>query len=193
MPLYLKDIKRELQKDKYLKGRKKDGSYKFEPPSIVSRQLKDYTNLKITKFDQVIRQGIKSIDFSGMVNSETTSGLKYRVTVRFLNILFNKQESPETTVRAKDQEDEVIFYGTPDIKNNSVMLRCQCNDFRHRFEHELADASALIGAPRKYKRLTPIWPIGRPYANSTHKIGVCKHIHSMLFYLKSKKIISGSL
>jgi hypothetical protein len=192
MPVMLKDIKKELQSDRYKKGKNKDGSYKYTPPSLVSRKLSDYTNLKVSKFDQVVRQGVKAIDYSGMVNSEETVGLKYRVTVRFLSLLFSGEMSPKTDIMTSDQNGDIIYHALPDVKLNPMMLKCSCPDFRHRFEHELADVDALIGAPRKYKRKTPLWPIGRPYANSTHKVGICKHIHSMLMYLKGKKLLKGA-
>lgn len=192
MPVLLRNIKKELQSDRYKKGRKDDGSYKHRPPNLVSRQLKDYSILPITKLDTILRRGIKAVDYSGMVKSETTAGMKYRVTVRFLNIPFADAASETTDISGEDSNGNVIYYGVPNTKESPLMLKCSCQDFRHRFEHELNDVDALIGAPRKYKRKTPLWPLGAPYANSTHKLGICKHIHSMLLHLKGKKLIRGA-
>ena len=200
MSVFLKDIKKELQADRYKKGRNKDGSWKYEPPSLLSRQIKDYPKLLVSKFDQIVRQGIKSIDYSAMIKSETGvqdkktgAALKYRVTVRFMDMLFNKEMSAETDIMTTDANGDIIYHQLPHVRENPVMLKCSCPDFRHRWEWELADQKALIGAPRKYKRETPLWPVGRPYANSAHKLGVCKHIHSMIQFLRSRKLLRGTL
>ena len=198
MSVFLKDIKKELQADRYKKGKKKDGSFKYEPPYIVSRQIKDYPKLQVMGFEQVNIVGMKSIEYratvkseTGVENKETGAALSYSVTVRFLKILFSNDMSADADIMVQNSDGDNIYHGLPHVKDNPVMLKCSCPDFRHRFEWELHDQKALIGAPRKYKRATKIWPIGAPYANSTHKIGVCKHIHSMIQYLKSKKLIRG--
>lgn len=190
MPILLKFIKKELSKDADKKGVGPDGDYKHKPPRIVSRKLTDYTKLKILKLDRALRVGLKAIDFSGVVPSENTPGKKYRVTVRFTKVVYSNSQTEAIKNAAKMDDNKVVYYKTPTIGSNPVMLKCSCDDFRHRFEHQLADVDALIGAPRKYKRKTPLWPIGYPYANSTDKVGMCKHVYSMVIYLKAKKLIT---
>lgn len=183
MPLFLKDIKKILAQDKDKVGRDADGDYKFKPPRIISRRLIDYAKLKVTALEKSLRVGVKIIDFSGIVPSETTVGKKYRVTVRFNDIMFSDKKNKVFTQEGKVGED-TVFYKMPTVNGNPVMLKCSCDDFRHRFEHQLADNDALIGAPRKYRRKTPLYPVGYPYANSTDKVGICKHVYSMVDFLK---------
>jgi hypothetical protein len=188
MPVFLKKLKRDLQSGKNLKGN-------YTPPNYISRDVKDYTKLRIEDFDQVARPGIKALDFQGIVTSEHTSPQSepnYKVTIQFHDIVFN--DTPQSRVDIKipiDDKNSIFKYiRKPSIDKNPVMLRCQCQDFRHRFEHEIAAEDGLIGRPRKYTRKTPPWPVGYPYANASDKLGYCKHIHSLLFYLKGKGFIT---
>lgn len=196
MPILLKRIKHELSKDKEKVGVKSDGELKHKPPSIVSRELRDYSKLKILKLDRAvhIEKNLRAIDFTGIVPSESVSGRKYRITIRFHDIVMSSKQTDVVKVPVKIEAGvntgKVIFYKVPTISANAVKLRCTCDDFRHRFEHELDKEDGLIGEPRKYKRETPPWEKGgRPYANSTGKVGMCKHVYSMILYLKSKGLL----
>ena len=55
MPVLLKDIKKSLEKDIGKVGRKADGSYKFVPPNIVGRRLRNYSKLSVTKINDVVK------------------------------------------------------------------------------------------------------------------------------------------
>ena len=46
MPVFLKDVKKQLQADADKVGLGPDGQYKSVPPNTISRKLKDYTKLK---------------------------------------------------------------------------------------------------------------------------------------------------
>lgn len=193
MPVFLKQIKKELESDKSKKGRDANGDYKFTPPNIVSRKLSEYSKLKVTKVTMTPRPGLKAIAYTGVVASESESGVKYKTTIQFHEVAFRDKSSDKLysnqTEVMSDGKLIKVFYKTLSVAGNPVMLKCSCKDFQHRFETELYEADALIGAPRKYRRKTPPWPVGRPYANTTEKLGICKHLYSMLEYLKNKDIL----
>lgn len=194
MPVLLKDIKRDLEKDIGKTGRKADGSYKFVPPSIVGRRLRDYTKLRTTKIEKIVKpnkDNTGKVTFTGLVASESSS-IKYKVWAEFSKLEFKSIESKtfsnKITTRRGGKRIS-LFYKTPSAKKNPVKLRCQCQDFRHRFENPLAKAGGLVGGARKYTRKTDPWPVGRPEVNSTSKLGICKHINSFLLALNDKDMV----
>lgn len=183
MPVFLKKVKRDLQTGKNLKGN-------HVPPNYVQRDVKDYPRLKVEGLTQTPRPGIKIMDFSAIVPSQTVAGKAYKVIVQFHDISFTDQPVSRRDGKLKLDSGAIKYFNKPSIDKNPVKLKCQCDDYRHRFEHELHAENGLIGAPRKYTRKTPPWPNGYPYANATDKMGYCKHIHSLLFHLKGKAIIT---
>jgi len=188
MPVFLKDIKRELESDIGKVGQAADGSYKFEPPNIVGRKISKYTKLKVTKVSSTPTFGTNSISYNGLAASESDKGIKYKVTIRFHDMQFKDIASKQFSTEAK-MGKVTKYHRIPTVQRNPVMLKCSCQDFRHRFETQLSNASGLVGGPRKYTRKTPPWPIGYPFANSTNKLGICKHVNSLLFILKDKGLI----
>ena len=193
MPVYLKQIKKELESGKANVGKDSKGDYKFTPPNFVSRKLSEYTNLNVTRVITDARPGLSAVSYSGLVASESTKGVKYKVTIQFHEMSFRGTPSANLYTNKheymSDGKKKVTYFRNPSVQNNPVMLKCQCPDFQHRFETELYEADALIGAPRKYRRKTPPWPVGNPYANTTEKLGICKHINSMLTYLREREIL----
>jgi hypothetical protein len=207
MAVFLKKVKRELEK-----GKRKVGSH--TPPNYVWRNTGSYPNLAVSKFDNRFIKGTNQAEYKGVVKSEGTSSgspSSYKVTVRFNDVKF--QNKAPNSKRAKDLMKTLVLSGQkvwfypPTFDKNPVQMKCSCQDFRHRFETQLSKFGGIIGAPRKYKRLTDAWPVGRPYANHadptdgsakiaiqtasgretmSSKLGYCKHIHSLLFYLKKE-------
>lgn len=73
------------------------------------------------------------------------------------------------------------FFEKPRIDKNPVRVKCACDDFRFRFEKECWEAKILYGGTyRRYHRLTPPPPEGRPYANPLKVPGMCKHIYNSI-------------
>ena len=192
MPAFLKDLKKIMKKDKGKAGKTSDGEYKYIPPKIISRDIKDYTILKVSRLDVTPDLKRDLLEFEGVVSSESKAGLKYRVILRFHDVGFKPEqtEKSDQSVKVLDKgKKKLIYYPLPKIRFNQVSMKCQCKDFQHRFSHQLADVDSLVGKPIPYKRKTPEWPDGYPYVNSTDKQGFCKHIHSMVEYLKKKDLI----
>lgn len=187
MPVLLKNVKKALEADIAKVGKTPDGSYKHTPPSIVGRKISKYPKLGVSKFETRPRPGIKSLSYTGLVKSEST-GIRYKVTIQFHNLVYKDIESKQFFNKAKIGK-VVKYYRTPSVQRNPVTMKCQCQDFRHRFETPLSKAGGLIGGPRKYTRKTSPWPVGRPSANATDKLGMCKHLSSLLFHLRDKGLI----
>lgn len=189
MPVSLKKVKQELQSDIGQVGKTPDGSYKFIPPNIVGRRLRDYAKLRVSKLDNRARPGTNIMTYSGLVQSESETGVRYKVSINFHDVDFREKESAQFKNSTKTKiggKKTTLYYRPMRTTVNKVTLKCQCQDFRHRFETPLAQANGLIGAPRKYTRKTDPWPVGRPFANSTEKLGICKHINSLLLILRDK-------
>jgi len=174
---------------------------------LVLRELKRFrkgapgkypSKLKLSKFEESNARGINSVTFRGVVTGEEAREAggggkrkqKYRVAVQFFEVKFSESKSKFFSVPARIQGN--LFYRqVPDLKENSVKMKCSCPDFRFRFEKELFDNKGLIGRFRKYTRKTPPPPEGFPYANPEELMGYCKHIHSFLTRLKNTKRIKG--
>jgi len=178
MPLKIKKIKRELKQGISQVG-KKDGEYIFKPPQFLARNIDKYPVLPVLAKEIIPRPGLKAVTFRAEVNSETNSDT-YRVTVQFMKMNFASAQSPAFPMTAKLKDGRDVFFSIPTIHKNDAMYRCQCKDFQHRFAFQLMKNKSLVGAPVKYTRVTPPWPIGYPKVNSTDKIGYCKHVHSLI-------------
>jgi len=182
MPLKIKKIKRELKRGLSKVGKDANGEYKHIPPQFLARDTNKYPTLPVLAKEIIPRPGLGAVTFRSIVNSEKSND-SYRVTVQFMGMKFNNAQSPAFPMTAK-LKDVDIFFNVPSINKNAVMCRCSCKDFQHRFSHQMMKNKSLIGAPRKYKRLTPEWPKGYPKVNVTDKIGYCKHVHSLLANLR---------
>lgn len=182
MAVYLKDIKRSLERDLGKVGKRANGDYKYTPPNIVARKLNNYPSLPVSKSDGTPNFRDGSLMFTGLVQSQSSSE-KYKVFVKFAGVPFfaepDEDHSIEEQIMTKGKI--VKMYRAPvQVRTSPVAMRCSCKDFQHRFAHELAAVEGLVGQPIKYVRKTPAWPLGNPYANSTEKIGICKHLWSFL-------------
>jgi len=158
VPVYLHNIERELRR--------------------FPRNPEAYPVLRVVKrsFEVQPQPGMNLIRYRIIVRGETDN---YLVYVWFYNVKFTDEptsaDDERTVIKRK-----VFYYKRPSLRENPVRLKCECDDFRFRFEKELYDNGALIGSYRRYTRKTKPPPIGRPYANPKHVMGYCKHIKSFL-------------
>ena len=173
---------------------------------VVLRELKQfrsgapgkYTKLPVKKIESVARPGINSLTVRSVVTGEfirekangSKGKRKYRTSVQFFELQFSETKSKFFSVPAK-VGGKLMYHQVPNLKENSVKLKCECEDFRFRFEKELFDNKGLIGRFRKYVRKTPPPPEGHPFANPEELMGYCKHVHSLLTSLKNAKRIKG--
>lgn len=146
--------------------------------------------------------GLNSVAHSCTVKGETN---EYDVRIEFFGIKFEKQDKEmtidklkkmyKTGKRKKDIKipclvgNTTYLYSVPIFGKNKVKVKCSCPDYRFRFEKSNFDSKANVGNWRKYKRVTPPPPEGRPYANQLGYLGFCKHIYSFLKWLEQENLI----
>lgn len=182
MPIFLKNIKRSLERDLGKVGFNKQGDYKYTPPNIVARKLNNYPDLPVTQPDGTPNFKKGAMTYTGLVQSQS-SAEKYKCFLKMFGVpYFDKASDSASTEETMVVGGKVkkLYRGPISILNTPVAVRCSCKDFQHRFSHELAAEDALVGQPIKYVRKTPAWPVGRPYANSTSKVGICKHLWAFI-------------
>jgi hypothetical protein len=191
MPIFLKTIQRSLESQLSKTGVNAAGDYKFTPPNLVARKLSSYPNLPVSKATGVPNLKKGTIIYKGLVQSESSSD-KYEVYVQFFNMEFVDEQDADHKNKitlAVNKKKRLLYHGAANVYYNPIACRCPCKDFQHRFAWPLADEDALVGKPIPYTRVTPAWPKGRPYANSTEKIGICKHLWSFVNELRKMKLL----
>lgn len=193
MPVFLKELKKELQSDRSKVGKDANGDFKFTPPSIIGRLVSRYPKLRVSKLTKKGVQNLKWLTYTGLVSSENT-GIRYRVSIQFNDMEFRDVPTKlfKDGVLIKKRgiaRKQPMFHKVPTAVKNQVRIQCSCLDFAHRFSNQLAIFDALVGQPNNYTRKTPAWPVGRPMVNSTDKIGYCKHVSSLLNHLNDKGLI----
>ncbi|NRA76865.1 MAG: hypothetical protein HRU18_01545 [Pseudoalteromonas sp.] len=215
MSLKLRQVKKGMKSG----GKTKPNTY--TPPRFLYRDANSYAELPIIpktldlipkklKLGKNDKTAVADLDFVGVIESEFPKrkkpkgskskdvGPSYRVTIKFENVKFSKVKDDKVYTEALEWKGQTVYYKKPTLAKNSAKIRCQCADFRHKFETPIARAGSLAyGTPRPYKRKTEDptdanmlkWENGeleqkpRPFANPTDKLGYCKHIHSLLVYL----------
>ncbi len=189
MPLLYRNVRDELKKHINDVGKDADGEYKKIPPNVVGRNLLKYPKLPVSKITIIADAKRGILRFKGVVSSENTDN-KYKVNIEFHNMKFKEVKSESFFNATKDAKGKTWYHRTPSLRLHPMKFRCHCPDWRHRFETPMQKAGALVGGPRKYKRKTPPWELGgRPYANSSNTLGICKHLSSFLWRLrKTKKV-----
>ena len=193
MPVSLKQIKKELQSDVSKVGKDRNGDYKHTPPNIVGRRVAKYPKLKVTKLNMEPNEQVGKVKVTGLSASESSS-TKYKVYIEFYDVQFSDIETKQFNnkiMTKRGNKKQAIWHRNFTYGKNPVRVRCQCMDFRHRFQKPLKDADGLYGGFIGYTRKTPAWPQGQPFANSTNKLGICKHINSLLWALDRQGVLKN--
>jgi hypothetical protein len=210
MSLKLRKIKQGMKQG----GKTKPA--KYTPPRFLYRDANEYTALPIVPktLDLVpkkLKSEVSDLDFRGVIKSEFPTrkkpkgskskdvGPSYLTTIKFEGVSFSDTKDKIHTEEL-EFKGKKLYFKKPSLAKNSAKIRCQCADFRHKFETPIAKSGSLAyGTARPYIRKTPEWTLGNikkweddktgdvkkpyPYANPTDKLGYCKHIHSFLAYL----------
>jgi len=109
------------------------------------RNVTGYPKYPVTNLTTMASVGIKSITYKGVVKGEDGN---YIVFVQFFDVKFSKKKVEGW--HPIKVERKLWYYKTPTVRFNPVKMRCQCLDFRMRFERELFMDKALIGNWRRY-------------------------------------------
>lgn len=153
------------------------------------RDISVYGGYSVEEVDKKLVPGLNSIQYSCIVIG--SKGDEYKNTIQVYDIDFEKnlkniEDEKDNWLLGKTIEGKKIYHSIPSLENR-VKLKCQCTDFRFKWEYPLALSKngSLIGSYRKYKRKTPPPPVGYPYANPDNIVGVCKHLYNFLRHLQN--------
>lgn len=161
-------------------------SVKYAPRRAVGK----YPVLSVMEGTHEVKYsvGVKSMYHKAVVEGEITKGKpqkRYLVQVQFFDVDYSP-DMKEGYIEGESTDKRKVYFKKLTVIGNQVKLKCQCEDFRFYWEKELYDDKGLIGNWRRYTRKTPPPPVGRPFVNELGLLGMCKHLHNMMEYLKKK-------
>ena len=103
------------------------------------------------------------------------------------------QVKADNTWSVQEYKGEKYYFEKPSLDKSPIRIRCSCDDFRYRFEKECYEAGILYGGTwKRYHRITPPPPEGRPYANPLKIPGMCKHIYACITRSVTEGWVLGS-
>lgn len=108
--------------------------------------------------------GMKTMLIRGLAEN-THENTMYNTLFLFKNIDYDKKDLPITVSTGKKYE-----IGKVSFENNDVLLRCNCKDFKWRFNYYNHLDKSLYGRKR-----APYYGEGAP-ANPMELPGMCKHL-----------------
>lgn len=116
-------------------------------------------------------QGVKTLFVSSDVRNETRH---YKTIIVFKEVNYLKNE-----VYIKANDGKFYKFGKLSLENSNVLLRCDCPDFKWRFNYYNHLDKSLFGKKRsKYENQ------GGAPANPKELPGMCKHIMATIKVLK---------
>jgi hypothetical protein len=116
-------------------------------------------------------QGVRTLYVGAEVRNESRH---YKSIVLFKEVNFSKNE-----VYIKGQDGKFYKFGKLSLENSDVLLRCNCPDFKWRFNFYNHIDKSLFGSKRtKYESQ------GGPSANPMNLPGMCKHLMATIKVLK---------
>ena len=133
--------------------------------------------IKITQLSIIPFKGMKTIYFKGLAQNE---GRRYNTVILFKNVDYDSPNS--ISIVADDGNTYRLSKLSP---VNEVNLRCDCGDFRWRWNFTDWEDGSLYGKKRrKYESLG----IGPP-ANPKEMPGMCKHLIALTTSLRDSGIL----
>ena len=134
--------------------------------------------IKIVELTWVPYRGVKTLFVKAMARNED----------RVFNpiIVFKKVHYLESgSITLKDKNGQQYFIEQLSLQNNDVLVRCQCKDFRWRFNYyDHIDRSLYGSKAAKYEAKGV-----RPPANPMEMPGMCKHCMKMMEVLREAGIV----
>jgi hypothetical protein len=113
----------------------------------------------------------------------------YKASIVFKGLPAKKDMEDTFILPYSSKGHGVDFYIKQPTSSTEVMLRCQCPDYYFMWEFWNKQRKALLGPHKKYVRLTPPPPDGRPFVNPSEAPGCCKHLLAMIKMLTENKIL----
>lgn len=150
------------------------------PNTKYRHNVVDEIKVKNLKF--VPYQGLNTLFIKSLAEN-IEKNTEYKTMALIKNINFNAKSKP---VKILDEYGNSYLFEKPKINNNDVLVRCDCQDFKWRFNYYNSLDNSLYGKRRsKYKSK------GLSEANPAKSPGVCKHIMKLFEQLLKKKVIGG--
>lgn len=138
--------------------------------------------VKIVRLEWTPYLGVKTLFISSLAQN-TEKGTEYRPMVLFKGVKFGDPGKGLVEIVARDNQP----YAFEKLSHNGseVMVRCDCADFRWRFNYYDWVDRSLYGNKRKEYESK-----GGPPANPTESPGMCKHLMKLFTALDHAGVIS---
>ena len=146
-------------------------------PNTKKRQ-NSIDTIKITELQLTPFLGMKTLFAKGNAQSEEKN---YSPIILFKNVNYHL-ENDYKYINLKASDGKVYFL--EQLKNNEVLVRCNCNDFKWRFKHCNFIDESLFGKDGKKYEGKGLWE-----ANPLEFSGMCKHLIKLVKAINSTGII----
>ena len=141
--------------------------------------------IKITNLRWIPYKGMKTLFIRGLAQNEER---EYSPIVLFKRVRY-RDELDEGVVAIIASNGEIYNFDKLSLENTDVLVRCNCPDFKWRFNFYDHLDKSLYGRKRgPYTRLTE----HRPPANPKKMPGMCKHVLKTVEVLKEAGIFDDT-
>lgn len=145
-------------------------------PKTGKRQYATHL-VKITKLESIPYQGMHTLYFKGLAQSE---GKEYNPIILFKKVLYS-----ENGISFIASDYKTYHVNPLSVEQNDVLVRCDCKDFKFRFSYYNHVDESLYGVkPKKYEGTG-----NGPPANPLELPGLCKHLIKLMSVIKQSKIL----
>lgn len=157
------------------------GSIKAFPGT--SRRQHSTDTVRVEHLDWVPFKGLRTLFVKGLCNNE---GRKNECVILFKKVIYREQEGGGS-VSVASSSGKTVHVIPLSFKEDDVLVRCSCADFRWRFAHWNREDRSLFGrSPRKYEAEM------RPGSSNPEEApGVCKHLMKMAKILGETGVIGS--
>lgn len=140
------------------------GSLKAFPRTTKRQNSTD--PIKVEHLEWVPFEGVSTLFVKAMANNE---GRKNESIILFKGVKYRNEE--KGSVPLISSGGKKVFIEQLSAKDNDVLVRCTCGDFRWRFNHYNSLDKSLFGRKRSKYEGQGLW-----MANPMEEAGLCKHL-----------------
>jgi hypothetical protein len=149
-------------------------------PQTKKRQHSTQT-IKITQMQWVPFVGMKTLFIKGLAQNE---GREYNPTIVLKRVIYHENQG-QGIVPLNASDGETYFLEKLSAEDTDVLVRCDCNDFKWRFNFFNHLDKSLQGPKRK--KYEALYNPGS--ANPTESPGLCKHLMALTKAIKESGIL----
>lgn len=148
------------------------GSLKAFPKTTKRQNATD--SIKVEHLEWVPFEGVGTLFVKATANNE---GRKNESIILFKDVKYRNEE--KGAIPLVSSSGKKVFLERLSAKENDVLVRCTCGDFRWRFNYYNSLDRSLFGRKRSKYEGDGLWK-----ANPLEEAGLCKHL------MKLAKILS---